>query len=812
MTQTGLTKPASVRVEGIGGWTNRSIRTKLTLILIGLGAIPVLVSIQAVTTISRNRTFADLQVNLNKDGASFAREYVEWTRTESERTASSRAQLIVTSGLDINNSANAPRLEALTKIDSGPDPESNANFVIILNQRGQVVAREILELEVGSLNLPDLGQEISEPKYRSVNALPLGTSLRDIPIVASALNSKTAKAGIELVPANVMERLGLARQAIVELRPQPVENLPENLRPFPSGTFNIDNGRIGLVSMAVQPIEKNNQVVGLVVVGALLNRNDGIVDGFARNFKVSVATIFAQDLRVSTNVPYTDKATRAVGTRVSREVADKVLRKKETFSGIANIFGQNYVTVYIPLYDHTGQQPVGMTFIGIGLAEVEQRLLQEQLLGFVVGAGVLFIAVVIAVPITGNFITPLERLAVFTRQLGEGQLSARLPETTRGDEIGILEQDLNLMAQQLDTLVRDQETKADILEQAQTEIQSIAQRQRQEKEQLQRRALELLMQVDPVSRGDLTVRATVTSDEVGTLADSYNAIIRSLRQIVGDVQIAAQSVSVTAIDSTEAVQAVVADTNRQTLSLDEALEQISQMVASIQAVAQRAQQAEAKVQMTKQVVQVGDDSADRALEGINALKSTVSDTATKVERLGNSSEKITKAVKVIRNFAAQTNLLALNASIEAARAGEEGESFAVVAEKVRALAQQSASASNEIEAIVDDIQSQIQEVVIAMTTGAEQAETGTKLVRQVRQTLQEITTASNEADQLVQEIASAATAQTTTSQAVSATMRTVADTSQSTARRSQAVVVAFERLLSLADNLQSSIAQFKLEA
>jgi methyl-accepting chemotaxis protein len=801
----------SKHLAGIGGWNNRSIRTKLTIILIGLGTIPVLVSIQAITTISRNRTFADLQTNLNKDGASFVREYVEWSRTESERTASTRAQLITASGLDINNPASKPALQTLTKIDNGADPESNANFVIILNQRGQVVAREVLELQPESINLPVPDQPIPPPKYRPVNALPLGTSLKDLSIVASALNSRKAKSGIELLPANLMQKLGLANQSTLELRPQPVENLPENLRPLPSGTFNIDNGRIGLVSMAVEPIEKNNQVVGLVVVGNVLNRNYGIVDSFARNFKVSVATIFAQDLRVATNVPYTDKTTRAIGTRASREVAEQVLRKKETFSGITNIVGQNYVTVYVPLYDHTGQQPVGMAFVGTSLTEIEQRLLQEQLLGFVVGAGVLFIAVVIAVPITGNFITPLERLAEFTRRLGSGELTARLPETQRGDEIGILERDLNFMAQQLEALVNDQQIKAIALEQTQAEIEAIAQKQRQEKEQLQRRALELLMQVDPVSRGDLTVRATVTSDEVGTLADSYNSIIRSLRQIVGDVQSAAQSVSVTAIDSTEAVQAVVEDTNRQTQSLASALEQISDMVASIQAVAQRAQQAEAKVQMTKQVVLVGDNSADRALEGINALKNTVVDTATKVERLGNSSEKITKAVKVIRNFAAQTNLLALNASIEAARAGEEGESFAVVAEKVRALAQQSASASNEIESIVDDIQTQIQEVMTAMTAGAQQAETGTKLVRQVRQILQEITSASNEADQLVQEIASSATAQTTTSQAVSQTMRAVADTSQSTAQRSQAVVNAFERLLALAENLQASIAQFKLE-
>jgi methyl-accepting chemotaxis protein len=333
---------------------------------------------------------------------------------------------------------------------------------------------------------------------------------------------------------------------------------------------------------------------------------------------------------------------------------------------------------------------------------------------------------------------------------------------------------------------------------------------RQTQEELQKRALELLLQVDPVSKGDLTVRATVTSDEIGTLADSYNAIIRSLRQIVSQVQTAAQSVSHTAVNSSQAVQAVVSDAERQTAFISSALAQVEEMLQSIQGVAVRAKQAEETVQLASQVVEAGDQSADRALAGITALKSTVTDTARKVERLGSSSQKITKVVKVIRNFAAQTNLLALNASIEAARAGEEGESFAVVAEKVRALAQQSAVATSEIEATVDEIQHQIQEVIVAMTAGAQQAETGTKLVEQVRQTLTEITQASSQANKLVQEIAQAASQQSATSQVVSAAMQTVAETTQMTAERSQSVAESITQLLELAQVLQSSISQFKL--
>ncbi len=366
-----------------------------------------------------------------------------------------------------------------------------------------------------------------------------------------------------------------------------------------------------------------------------------------------------------------------------------------------------------------------------------------------------------------------------------------------------IQREMEQQQQDLQALNRELEQKTQQLEAAEASA-------RQKQELLQKRALELLLEVDPVSKGDLTVRATVTPDEMGTLADSYNSLIRSLRQIVSQVQTVAQYLASSAVSSSQAVQAVVSDAERQAAFIASALSQVQEMLHSIQGVAVRAKQAEETVQLANQVVEVGDQSADKALAGITALKNTVADTARKVERLGSSSEKITKVVKVIRNFAAQTNLLALNASIEAARAGEEGESFAVVAEKVRALAQQSASATSEIEATVEEIQSQIQEVVRAMTTGAQQAETGTKLVEQVRQTLTEITQASSQANKLVQEIAQAASQQSATSQVVSETMQTVAETTQMTAERSQTVAQSIAQLLELAQVLQSSISQFKL--
>ncbi|HAC65347.1 MAG TPA: chemotaxis protein CheD, partial [Cyanothece sp. UBA12306] len=242
--------------------------------------------------------------------------------------------------------------------------------------------------------------------------------------------------------------------------------------------------------------------------------------------------------------------------------------------------------------------------------------------------------------------------------------------------------------------------RADLLEK-----QKIAQEeQRQAKEQLQQRALELLMEVDPVSRGDLTIRAQVTEDEIGTIADSYNATIENLRKIVTQVQQSASVVAHTTNNNESAVRELSHESNRQAQDIAAALDRLQTMTHSIRAVATNAELAQATVQQATQTVESGELAMNRTVDGIMAIRETVAETAKKVKRLGESSQKISKVVNLISSFADQTNLLALNASIEAAHAGEEGRGFAVVASEVRSLARQSAEATAEIESLVASIQ------------------------------------------------------------------------------------------------------------
>ena len=342
------------------------------------------------------------------------------------------------------------------------------------------------------------------------------------------------------------------------------------------------------------------------------------------------------------------------------------------------------------------------------------------------------------------------------------------------------------------------------------ELKTSEEQQRQEKQALQRRAMELLVEVDPVSKGDLTIRASVTEDEIGTIADSYNATIGNLRKIVIQVQAAATQVVRTTNSNEVSVSEVSKEALQQAKEIAVALSRIQEMSNSIRAVATSAAQAEAAVEEATQTVEAGDAAMNRTVKGILAIRETVTETSQKVKRLGESSQNISKVVNLIGTFAAQTNLLALKASIEAARAGEEGRGFAVLADEVRGLARQSAQATAEIESLVIAIQAETKEVAAAMETGSEQVAEGTKLVDETRQSLNKITAVSVQIGALVEAISAAAVVQSQASVEVTQTISDVAASANKNSNSVTLVSASFKELLAVATELQASASQFKV--
>jgi methyl-accepting chemotaxis protein PixJ len=435
---------------------------------------------------------------------------------------------------------------------------------------------------------------------------------------------------------------------------------------------------------------------------------------------------------------------------------------------------------------------------------------KELLLILAAGTGIAAILVgLVAAYLADQATRPVIMATDAVEKIGRGELETRV-SVKGGDELALLGSNVNLMAGQIQDLVKEQE--ANLVEiQASAEARRLdAEEQRAAKELLQTQLIELLMEVEGASRGDLTVRANVNAGEMGTVADFFNAIIESLRGIVTQVKSAAGELNVSLGENEGSLRQLAEDALQQSDEITRTLDSVQSMTLSIQEVAGSASQAAQVARTASATAEAGEIAMDRTVQGILNLRETIGDTAKKVKRLGESSQKISKAVSLINQIAEQTNLLSINASIEAARAGEEGRGFAVVAEEVGALAAQSAAATKEIEQIVESIQTETSEVVRAMEVGTTQVVEGSQLVEEAKKNLTQILEVSRQIDQLAQMISTATVSQAQTSQSVNTLMQDIAQTSNRTSDASRQVSGALQQTVQVAQQLQESVGAFKL--
>ncbi|MGB7379793.1 MAG: methyl-accepting chemotaxis protein [Rivularia sp. (in: cyanobacteria)] len=334
--------------------------------------------------------------------------------------------------------------------------------------------------------------------------------------------------------------------------------------------------------------------------------------------------------------------------------------------------------------------------------------------------------------------------------------------------------------------------------------------ERHQKEELQMQLIELLSEVEGAAQGDLTVRADVTAGDIGTVADFFNSIVESLRDIVTQVQTSAIEVNQAIGDNSGAINDLAEQALAQASEITNTLDAVDEMTRSMQAVAQNAQEAAAIANTARSTATNSGKAMELTVQNILGLRETVGETAKKVKRLGESTQQISRVVALINQISMQTNLLAINAGIEAARAGEEGQGFAVVAEEVGELAARSAAATNEIEQIVENIQRETTDVVQAMEVGVSQVVEGTHIVEDAKLSLSQILEVSRQIDDLVQSISTTTNRGVETSQQVSLLMKEIAAVSQRTSSSSRQVSESLQQTVAISQQLQESVGTFKV--
>lgn len=342
--------------------------------------------------------------------------------------------------------------------------------------------------------------------------------------------------------------------------------------------------------------------------------------------------------------------------------------------------------------------------------------------------------------------------------------------------------------------------------------QSIVAKDSERSAALQRDLITLLADVEGAASGDLTVRAKLSAGEIGIVADFFNSIIESLRDVVRQVKQSAGLVNSSVDTNNQSIRNLAEDAISQAQQLEEALQSVEQMTNSIQQVASSAQQAANASIAAADNAETGSVAIEQSVKSIMQLRQTVAETAKKVKRLGEASQQISKIVVLIDQIALKTNMLAVNASIEASLAGEEGRGFAVVAEEVGALAAQSAKATKEIEILVETIQKETSEVVQAMEASTVQVVEGTNRVEEARKSLNQIVQVSRQVNKLFQDISIATTSQVKTSQSVKLVMENLSTQSQKSSETSRDVAIALQETADVASKLQASVETFKVDA
>ncbi len=357
--------------------------------------------------------------------------------------------------------------------------------------------------------------------------------------------------------------------------------------------------------------------------------------------------------------------------------------------------------------------------------------------------------------------------------------------------------------------------QASLLQQIQQKrktAETTSEQEREQKEKLQMQLLELLDDIEGAASGDLTVRAEVIEGEIGTVADFFNSIVESLREIVTEVKTSASQVNDSLGSNSKAIGKLAQEAKTQSSEISRTLDAVDNMTDSIKEVAQNAREAAVVANSAATTASQSGVAMNLTVDNIVNLRETVGDTAKKVKRLGESTQEISRVVALINQISMQTNLLAINAGIEAARAGEEGQGFAVVAEEVGELAARSASATKEIEQIVENIQRETSELVESMEVGVSQVVEGTRVVEDAKHSLNEILEVSRQIDTLVKSISQATASQVKTSQEVSHLMKDIADISQRTTVSSEEVSDSLQKTVVISQRLQDSVGTFTVSS
>jgi twitching motility protein PilJ len=324
--------------------------------------------------------------------------------------------------------------------------------------------------------------------------------------------------------------------------------------------------------------------------------------------------------------------------------------------------------------------------------------------------------------------------------------------------------------------------------------------------------LRLLDEMGSLAEGDLTVKATVTEDITGAIADSVNFAVEALRSLVTTINETAVQVSAAAQETQATAMHLAEAAEHQAQQITSASAAINDMAKSIDQVSRNSAESAEVAQRSVEIASKGADVVRQTIAGMDSIRDQIQETSKRIKRLGESSQEIGSIVELINDIAEQTNILALNAAIQAASAGEAGRGFAVVADEVQRLAERASNATKRIETLVQTIQADTNEAVTSMEQTTAEVVTGARRAEDAGEALNEIERVSNDLAALISSISKEAMQQSTAASNISSTMNVIREITAQTSVGASQTAESIGNLAQLAADLRRSVADFKLPA
>ena len=310
---------------------------------------------------------------------------------------------------------------------------------------------------------------------------------------------------------------------------------------------------------------------------------------------------------------------------------------------------------------------------------------------------------------------------------------------------------------------------------------------------------------------DLTKKMPVdTKDEVGKLAQAFNLFTGHLATLITAVGKSTEDVNHIAGELMHASQATEENTLNQQQSVDMVAAAINQMGATVQEIAKNANDTADAAQKATNESEQGVQQMNQTVAGINGLFEKMQNASQVTQSLANDVGEISTVLAVIRGISEQTNLLALNAAIEAARAGEQGRGFAVVADEVRTLAQRTQESTEEINKMIQKLQTGAQEAVSAMQAGIENAGDSVENADSTGKSLANITLAIGSISDLSIQVATATEQQSSVVNELNSHILNIKNMSDNTANEAKTINQKCDELNTSSSQLTGMVNNFKV--